>query len=64
MQDLELLGKRYEPIVGETANNITDILKELRVHAVEKLKARDKFKEDNIATFKVKLAGKIPENVS
>lgn len=39
------------------------LLEELRLHALEKLRSRKKFKESGLAEIRVRLAGNVPEEV-
>ena len=43
--------------------DVLEALEALRLHALEKLTARNKFQNEGIASIKIKLAGNVPTQV-
>ncbi len=50
---------RYSSELGISENLISEVLENLRCHALEKLASKKQFKEKGLATLRVKLAGNI-----
>ena len=51
---------RYSAELSESAEDISEALEQLRVHAVTKLQTGQRFAKSGIATIKLHLTGSIP----
>ena len=54
---------RYAQELSLSEETVTNAIEHLRLHALEKLAARQKLQESGLATFKIKLAGNVPTEV-
>ena len=59
----ELINRYSKELDVLDPSQMSEAMEHLRLHALEKLAARKKFKESGLATVKVRLAGNIPEEV-
>ena len=55
---------RYSVALGASAEEISEALEQLRVHAVTKLTTEQRFANSGIATIKVHLTGSIPLGIN
>ena len=53
------LIERYSSSTGYTTQLVSELLEELRLHALEKLAAKKKFDTEGVATLRVKLADNV-----
>ena len=62
-QPTDLIEKYSKELKIENQQLVEDLMEQMRLHALEKLASRKKFKEKGLLTLKVRLAGYIPEEV-
>ena len=55
---------RYAHELSLSEDVMTNTIEQLRLHALEKLAARQKLQQSGLATFKIKLAGNLPPEVN
>lgn len=60
---MSALIARYSAELSLSEDVTANTIEKLRVHAIEKLAARNKLRQTSKATFKVKLAGHVPLEV-
>ncbi|KAL9958299.1 hypothetical protein ACROYT_G035299 [Oculina patagonica] len=60
----EELINRYSAELGASAEDISEALEQLRVHAMTKLQTEQRFTKSGIATIKVHLTGSIPTGMN
>ena len=62
--NLQELINRYSAELHTSAEDISEALEQLRVHAVTKLETEQRFTKSGIATIKVHLTGSIPAGIN